>query len=67
MKKRGVDITSAKRGGSFDYQDGELEGAIHYVLAKRKEVLCCQDLDLQMMIPVIATKVVHQKLRGLRC
>lgn len=39
MKKRGVDKgqIQCRKGGSFDYQDGELEGAITYVLANVKK------------------------------
>jgi hypothetical protein len=39
MKKRAVDKgqIQCKNGGSFDYQDGELEGAISYVLANVKK------------------------------
>jgi hypothetical protein len=39
MKKRGVDKgqIQCKKGGSFDYQDGELEGGISYVLANVKK------------------------------
>jgi hypothetical protein len=39
MKKRGVDKgqIQCKKCGSFDYQDGELEGAITYVLATVKK------------------------------
>jgi hypothetical protein len=39
MKKRGVEKgqIQCKKGGSFDYQDGELEGAISYVLANVKK------------------------------
>jgi hypothetical protein len=42
MKKRGVDGAKfSAKGGSFDYQDGELE--VQYIMySKRKEVLCCQ-------------------------